>query len=276
MATPVKLLESQAAWVPPAAKPLDEAVWKAWLAKGRARDRRNTAALMKVVKWAGIAVLLAAALLWFNLAAAAPAADLSQYRSLQFGADLATVAKQASLDPSQAKTIHDRPAVLQDLKWRPQPLGASSQPEAVEEVVFSFCEGKLFRITVQYDRRETEGLTAGDLVDAISLEYGPAAKLTATATVSPGSYSDREEILAQWQDSQYRFDLIRSSYGTSVRLVGVAKTLETSALAATLEAERLDDQEAPQRDAARLASESQAAKVKLEKARLLNKATFRP
>ena len=48
------------------------------------------------------------------------------------------------------------------------------------------------------------------------------------------------------------------------------------AQAATLEAKRLDDQEAPQREAARLASEEVAAKTKLEKARLVNKPKFRP
>jgi hypothetical protein len=93
--------------------------------------------------------------------------------------------------------------------------------------------------------------------------------------VAPGSYGDQEEIVAQWQDSQYRFDLIRLSYGPTFRLVGVMKKLEASAQAATLEAKRLDDQEAPQRDAARIASEEEAAKTKLEKARLVNKATFR-
>ncbi|MBZ5619911.1 MAG: hypothetical protein LAQ69_14500 [Acidobacteriia bacterium] len=54
------------------------------------------------------------------------------------------------------------------------------------------------------------------------------------------------------------------------------KRLEASAQAATLEAKRLDDQEAPQRDAARLASEEEVANTKLEKARLVNKPRFRP
>ena len=48
------------------------------------------------------------------------------------------------------------------------------------------------------------------------------------------------------------------------------------AQAATLQAKRLDDQEAPQRDAARLAREEDAAKTKLEKAKLVNKPKFRP
>jgi hypothetical protein len=270
------LKESRSPWEPPAAMPLNEAVWQAWLAKGRTRDQRNRAARMKFVKWAGVAGLVAAAGLWFHLAAATSFTDLSKYRNFQFGTDLSTVAKQAGTNASQAKVIHRRPALIQEVEWRPQPLGASSQPEAAKDVVFSFYDGDLFRIVVNYDRYETEGLTVDDFVDAISATYGPAAKSSAPANVAPGDYGDQEEVLAQWQDSQYRFDLIRSSYGPTFRLVGVMKRLEAPAQAATLEAKRLDDQEAPQRDAARIASEQGVAKALLTKARLLNKPKFRP
>jgi hypothetical protein len=210
------------------------------------------------------------------MSAATLAADLSQYRGFRFGADLSTVAEHAGANPSQVKVIHRRPALIQELEWRPQPLGFSSQTEPAKEVVFSFYDGELFQIVVGYDRYETEGLTADDFVDAISATYGPAAKPTTPAKVVPESYGGQEEILAQWQDLQYRFDLIRSSYGPTFRLVGVTKRLEALAQAATLEARRLDDQEAPQRDAARLASEEAATKAKLEKARLVNKPKFRP
>ena len=219
---------------------------------------------------------LAALLMLGAMSAAALAGDLAKYRNFEFGTNLATVAKQAAVDPSQAKVIHSRPALIQELAWRPQPLGASSQTEPVQNVLFSFYDGELFRITVDYDRYQTEGLTVDDFVDAISATYGPAAKPTAPANVAPASYGDQEEIVAQWQDSQYRFDLIRLSYGPTFRLVGVMKRLEAPAQAATLQAKRLDDQEAPQRDAARRASEEEAAKTKLEKARLVNKPKFRP
>jgi hypothetical protein len=148
--------------------------------------------------------------------------------------------------------------------------------EAAQRVLFSFYDGELLRIVVDYDRYETEGLTVDDFVNAISATYGPAARPTAPAKVVPGSYEGQEEIVAQWQDSQYRFDLIRASYGPTFHLVGVMKKLEASAQAAALEAKRLDDQEAPERDAARLASEREASKTKLEKARLVNQPRFRP
>ncbi len=64
MVTSVELIETQKVWTPPAEKPLDEAVWQAWLAKGRANDRRRRAAFMKGVKLVSLAGLLAAAGQW--------------------------------------------------------------------------------------------------------------------------------------------------------------------------------------------------------------------
>jgi len=202
--------------------------------------------------------------------------DLSKYRNFQLGMDLSTVARQAGASPSDARAIHRRPALIQQLEWRPRPLGPFSGTEPAKEVVFSFYNGELYRIAVDYDRYETEGLTADDFIDAISTTYGPAARPAAPATPEPESYGVQEEILAQWQDPQYRFDLTRSSYGPTFRLVGVMKRLEAPAQAAAVEAKRLDDQEAPQRDAARLASEAAATKSELGKARLVNRPKFRP
>jgi hypothetical protein len=166
--------------------------------------------------------------------------------------------------------------LLQELAWRPQPLGRSAAPEAVYEVVFSFYAGELFQIAIDYDRNETEGLTSADFVEAISAIYGTSEKPNAAAIVPAGSYVDPKEILGQWQDADYRFELVRSRYGAPFRLVGVLKRLEALALAATLEAKRLEDREAPQKEAARLAGEAELANAKLEKARLINQPKFRP
>ena len=210
------------------------------------------------------------------VSAAALTGDLSAYRKFQFGSDLQAVAKLAGANPSHATVIHRRPALIEELEWRPQPLGWSSKTEPVQQVVFSFYNGALFRIVATYDRYETEGLTSDDIIEAISATYGVAAKPTVVDNVSKEFSGDKEEILAQWQDPLYRFDLVRFSYGSTFRLVGVMKKLEGPAQAATIEAKRLDDKEAPQRDAARVASEEQAAGAKLEKARLANKPKFRP
>jgi hypothetical protein len=203
------------------------------------------------------------------------AEDLSKYRKFQLGADLPTIAKQTNPNSSQAKTIHQRPALIQELDWDRQAF-TSSSTEGVRGMVFSFYEGKLFRISVTYDRYQIIGLTTTDLVEAISAKYGTSEAPPVPTKFTEGPYRDVEEVLAQWQDSQYRFDLIRSSYGPTFKLVGISKALEASARTATLEAKRLDDQEAPQREAARLANESAEAAASLEKSRLAKKPKFRP
>jgi hypothetical protein len=211
------------------------------------------------------------------MSAAMPAQDLSKYRNFQLGADLAAVARQAGMDPSEAKAVHRRPVLIQELDWRPQPIGAASQNEVVKEVNLSFYDGELFRFVVNYDRYETEGLTADDFVEAISAAYGTAGKPVATVDTAPVVYGDREETIAQWQDSRYRFELIRSSFGPSFRLVGVTRKLEAPAQAAILEATRLEANEAPQREADRAAKADETERTRLEAARLAkNKAKFRP
>jgi hypothetical protein len=210
------------------------------------------------------------------MSAATVAGDLSQYRGIRLGTDLPTVAKQVGATVSQAKVIHSRPALIEELAWRPRSLGPSSQPESVSDVLFTFYNGELYRIAVNYDRYEIEGLTAEDIIGAVSLVYGPAAKPAAPAKVVQDLYGAQEEVVACWQDSQYNFDLIRSSDGPSFKLIGVMKRLEAPAEAAGVEAKRLDDQEAPQRDAARAVSEQEAARAKLEKSRLVNVPRFRP
>jgi len=212
------------------------------------------------------------------MSAAAMGADLSQYRDIQFGTDLSAVAKQVGASASDAKVIHSRPALIQELAWSPRGLGTSPPPQAesVDKVIFSFYNGELYRIVINYDRYEIEGLTAEDMIDAISVTYGTAAKLAAPVKAAQDRYGDQEDVIARWQDPQYCFDLIRSSYGRGFSLIGVMTKLDSPAQAAMLEAARLDALEAPQREAARVASEQEAARDKLEKARLVNKPRFRP
>src|SRR5215208_1573761 len=69
--------------------------------------------------------------------------NLSGYREFQLGTDLPTVAKQTGAIASQAIVIHSRPALIQTLSWRPQPLGPSTKSESAQDVVFSFYDGAL-------------------------------------------------------------------------------------------------------------------------------------
>lgn len=63
----VGLQEPRSGWQQTSAKPLDESVWQAWLAKGRAQDGRSCAARVKAVNWVSIVGLLIVVGLWSDL-----------------------------------------------------------------------------------------------------------------------------------------------------------------------------------------------------------------
>ena len=134
------------------------------------------------------------------------APDLSRYRSFQFGETLPAVAKQAGLDVSQAKVIHERPAVIQELEW-PTWLSSGFSPhtDPVRTILFSFYNGELFRILVSYDRDDTNGLTTEDIIEAFSAKYGPATKPASIEMPSSSTQvdSESESTIASWEDSQY-------------------------------------------------------------------------
>lgn len=60
----IEVREAGQHWQPPASKPLDEAVWQAWLLKGRERDKQGLLRRAIAVEWISILVLLAVAGLW--------------------------------------------------------------------------------------------------------------------------------------------------------------------------------------------------------------------
>jgi len=206
------------------------------------------------------------------------AQDLSRYREFQFGMNLLAVAKQVGLEPSEVKVIHRRPVVIQELQWQPRrSLASSPQADPVNEVLFSFYNGELFRIVVNYDRYKTEGLTTGDVVEAISAKYGTASKPAAEIIFSSSKvYNDSEVVIARWEDSQYSFNLFRSSYQPTFGMVMFSKRLDALARAAIVEAIRLDEQEAPQREIERQKEQDAKDRAGQQKARLANKPNFRP
>lgn len=178
------------------------------------------------------------------------AQDLSGYRGFQFGMKLVAVAKQTHMKPSEAKMLHQRPAMIQELWWQ-RPLGGPSpQTDPVREVIFSFYNGELFRMVINYDRHRTEGLTDKDMIGDISAKYGAATMPVATIILFSSSqvYNDSEKVLARWEDARYSFNLFRHSSEPTFGMVVLSKQRDALAQAAVAEAIRLDKQEAPQRD----------------------------
>jgi hypothetical protein len=205
------------------------------------------------------------------------AQDLSRYRQFQFGMNLPAIAKQVGMEPSEAKVIHRRPALIQELNWQPQLSLPSSQADPVRAIFFSFYNGQLFRIVVNYDRYRTEGLTTEDVVEALSAKYGTATKPTAEVIFSSSQvYNDTEVVISRWEDSQYSFNLYRSSYQPTFGMIAFSKPLDALARAAVAEAIRLDEQEAPQREIERQKEQDAKDRAEKEKARRANKPNFRP
>jgi hypothetical protein len=223
-----------------------------------------------------------------GIAFAAPslsAQDLSTYREFHLGARLPVVAKQARLNPADAKTLHQRPALIQELEWQAIYLDSNRAADSVRNIMFSFYNGELFRLLVSYDRERTEGLSAEDIIEAISAKYGvatkPGVELTLVTTYLPADsekiISERKEkVIARWEDDQYSYNLLQAYPSAPFSLAIYAKRVEALAAAAVIEALRLDKQEAPQIEAARQMAKAAAATAKQAKARRLNKPPFRP
>ena len=206
------------------------------------------------------------------------AQDMSKYRDFQFGMNIESVANLAHMNASSAKTAHQRPELIQTLDWELYGyFDSSPKSDSVRDIRFDFYNGELFKMLVTYDTVQTKGLTADDLVEALSARYGPADK-PQTSIVIPGypTYNDNEQVLARWENDQYSYNLFRSSYGAAFGLVAFSKRLELLASAASREAERLDRLEAPARETERLKKQEQDDKALQEKARLISKPNFRP
>jgi hypothetical protein len=206
------------------------------------------------------------------------AQELSSYREFQFGSQLPIVARQAGLELSAAKVVHERPALIQELnRYSPISFGSSSQVESVKTTLFTFYNGQLSRLTIGYDPNRTKGLTDEDMVAAISVQYGTPTRPAAEKTVpSAQEYNNNDQVIAVWEDPEYSFTLSRSQYQSTYGVVGVSKQLDTLAQAANVEAIRLDQQEAPARETKRRQKLDDDERASREKARLDNKPNFRP
>jgi hypothetical protein len=211
----------------------------------------------------------------------ASAQDLSRYREVAFGSRVSTVVANTGTRSADVKVIYQRPALIQELTWRPQyainrPVGRS---EAAREVTYRFVDDQLFSIIVVYDPRLVAGLTNVDIIDAVSAVYG-SATLTPAASKPPvlapaGSINDTTAI-ARWQAGDYEFTLMREVYPETFRLIGVSRQLAAAARTAEIEATRLDQQEAPRRLAEQAVADAERKRAAEDRTRTTNQGDFRP
>jgi hypothetical protein len=205
-----------------------------------------------------------------------PAADFSSYRGFQFGMNLTQAAEQAGMRPSDAKLEYQRPVMIQLLDFQPNLFhSAVAKDDPVSEITLSFSNGELFRMAVLYDRYKVEGMTTEDMIQALSKTYGTASMPTGEIAYH-SYYAETAPVVARWEDSKYSYNLIRAEDRSTFAMVLYSKALDAKAQTAMIEAARLDTLEAPQKEADRVKKQADENQIEEEKARLANKASFRP
>ena len=228
-------------------------------------------------KRAGILFPIKVALLATFATIIAHAQDFATYRGFQLDSNLAAAAKQAGRNPSDARLVHQRPAIIQEMDWQPRSAISSeaSEGDPVQNGLLSFYNGELFRIVVTYNRYRVSGLTPEDIIEGVSVTYGPSTKPPAEIAYH-SVYGERAKVIARWEDSKYEYDLIRMGEQGSFALVAISKRLDALAQTAISEAVRLDVKEAPQRELERQKKRADEERLTVEKDRAANKPNFRP
>jgi hypothetical protein len=217
------------------------------------------------------------AVLFLALTALVPAADLSTYRGLRLGMSVANATRDAKLDISSVRVVHTRPALIEELEWRPgyQVRHDNQDPDPVNDHLLRFFNGELFQIVSNYDSQKLEGMTVADLIEVISGTYGVASAPGGQIPYA-SNYGTAAIVVARWQDIDQSADLVRSPDGVTYALVLTSKRLEAAARAAIANSHRLDEIEAPERAMEQKKKEESAERVLLEKSRSTNKPNFRP
>jgi hypothetical protein len=202
------------------------------------------------------------------------AQELGKYRGISLGMSVPSILKISDQKLEDVKTIHTRPMLIQELSWWPPSTpGHSSQYDSVEQILFSFSNGELYKISVTYNRTSTEGLTGQDMVKSISAKYGPATSVE--SEIDPAmdtAYNMKPGPFASWKDSKYSFDLVRTSFSDHFGLVIYSQQVNADAELATAESVKLDEQERPEKEASAKKKEADNLEITREK----NQKDFHP
>lgn len=203
-------------------------------------------------------------------------ADLSTYRGFRFGMNTGQAADQAGMRATATITVHQQPALIQELDFQPNLFHATTtKDDPVSQIGLIFYNGELARMAVVYDRYKVDGMTEDDMIKALSSTYGTASKPTAEIAYH-SYYAEAAPVLARWEDSDYSYNLIRSDDRSSFAMVLYSKRLDALAQTAAVEAVRLEALAAPQKEADRAKKQADDNLALQEKSRLSNIAGFRP
>ena len=208
----------------------------------------------------------------------ASAQDISRYRGYVLESSLDAVVLASGARAADARTLHERPATVQELEWRaPYIDPRKTLADPVREITFTFYNDALYQVIVNYDRDRTDGLSNNDIVESLSATYGaPTVASARTRTSPPAEAVHDSVVLARWENAESVLTLVRGSYTPEFQLILVSKPLSALARTAVREAIRLDAIEAPRREAEQRKKEAGDASAARDKTRIANKAAFRP
>ena len=203
------------------------------------------------------------------------AQELSRYRVYTLESDLASVVAASGVRLTDVKTLHERPARIQELEWRaPYVSSGSDNADPVRGIVFGFYNDALYQIVVTYDHGRTDGLTSSDVIKSLSEVYGEP--VLSSGKSRPAAAAADTVVLAQWDSATTSMTLVRGTYSPEYQVVFISKALSTKARSAIREAGRLDLVEAPRRELEQRKKDAADATAARDKARTTNKAAFRP
>jgi len=205
-------------------------------------------------------------------------AELSRYREFELGASVATVTA-VTQNAARVRIVHSRPALLQQLEWRPRYMAGVPQADrdSIGEVVFSFVDDQLFQMSIAYAQDRTSGLTDQDMVGSLTAVYGaPSSPAPRTRTTSSLLALDAPVVIAEWRHAETTVALQRREYSESFFLVITSLPLDIIARKAQATAVAMDQREAPAREAALLKKRADDEKVAAATIRSANKKVFQP
>jgi len=200
--------------------------------------------------------------------------DFSKYRNFSLGTSLGTVLKHTDKKLADVTVTHEGLPLFQEMTWWPPNIpGPSFRADSVEQILFSFYNGQLYKISVAYDQASTEGLTAGDMVKSLTATYGAATSVAPEPDyTSIQRYDMKQKPVALWEDSQYSLNLVRSAFTDRFGLIISSKPVNAEAELALADALKLEKEDGPKKDAER----QKKLTDDLEVARLKNQKKFRP
>jgi hypothetical protein len=206
------------------------------------------------------------------------AQDVVRYRGYALESSLDSVVAISGARVSDAKTLHERPAKIQELEWRaPYVSYGTEHADPVRAIGFTFVDDALYQVVVNYDRDRTVGLTDNDIIETLVSAYGAPVRRSAKGPVTRSAAAGPDTIvLAQWETAVASLTLVRGTYTPEFQLILLSKPASARARHATREAIKLDAAEAPRRESDQRKKEAAEAIAMREKTRTTNKAAFRP